>query len=253
MAILRPADPEAALRQGDLLDDVITATADGDTPHCSVPGMVLVVSRNCQAMRSENVIVARVVKQSLDGLKEEAETLDDLLAFFAEVRDGDGQPDTFYLGELQSGSSDRYAAKFDRLFTIKVPEAKEERAAYLKKHRRSSLTMEFIHDLHQRLFRAFASLGFDDEGWFTDADLNLIRTFGESRLRSLDAEVATARTRLEIVKTSGGNKKEEKDLNRTIDETENKARKVRELLAPLQSEAKRRAAASSPEPSKANG
>ena len=115
MAILRRADPDDPLQQGDLLDDVLTATADGEGAHCSKPGMVLVVSRNCRAIRSGHVIVARVVKRSLAGLKEEANTLEDLIAFFTQVRDGEGQPDTFYLGEIEAGSVDRYAARFDQL------------------------------------------------------------------------------------------------------------------------------------------
>ena len=236
MAILRPADPDAPLQQGDLLDDVLTATADGEGPHCSKPGMVLVVSRNCQALRSGHVIVARVVKRSLAGLKEEANTLEDLITFFTQVRDGEGQPDTFYLGEIEAGSVDRYAAKFDQLFTIKVSEAAEERASYLEKHRRYSLSPEFAHDLHQRLFRAFASMGFDDDAWFTDADLKLIVGHGESQLASLDAAIGAAKSRLEVVVASGGNKKDEKDLNKALDELEPKATKLRQQLQPLQAE-----------------
>lgn len=241
MAILRSADPDAPLQQGDLLDDVVTATADEERPHCSKPGMVLVVSRNCRAIRSGHVIVARVVKKPLAGLKEEAESLEDLIGFFTQLRDGDGRPDTFYLGELEAGSTDRYVAKFDQLFTIKVPEAAEDRAVYLKKRRRFSLTKEFAHDLHQRLFRAFASLGFDDEAWFTDADLKLLVGYGESQLSKLEAEIASATSRREVVVTSGGNKREEKELGKSIEHAESKAKTLREELAPLQAEVERRA------------
>ncbi|MEZ4442923.1 MAG: hypothetical protein R3B72_27760 [Polyangiaceae bacterium] len=140
----------------------------------------------------------------------------------------------------EAGSVDRYAARFDQLFTIKVPEATEERASYLKTHRRYSLTPEFAHDLHQRLFRAFASMGFDDDGWFTDADLKLIVGHGESQLASLDAEISTAKSRLEVVAASGGNKREEKDLRKAIGEAEAKIKRVQEVLVPLQAEAERR-------------
>lgn len=240
MAILRPAEPDAPLQQGDLLDDVLTATTDGEAPTCSKPGMVLVVSRNCQAIRARNIIVARVIKRPLEGLKEEATSLEDLVRFLEMVRDGEGTPDTFYLGELAADSAERYVAKFDQLFTITVPEDSEQRSAYLRTHRRFSLTPDFAHDLHQRLFRAFASMGFDDEAWFSDADLKLVVEHGRSLLKEVDAAITKANSRLQLVLASGGNKKEEKELRKTLEEAEPKATKLRKDLAPLEAELRER-------------
>jgi hypothetical protein len=242
MAILRPAEPDAPLQQGDLLDDVLTATTDGEGPTCSKPGMVLVVSRNCQAIRARHIIVARVIKRPLEGLKERATSLEDLVRFLEMVRDGEGTPDTFYLGELAADSADRYVAKFDQLFTITVPEDPEQRAAYLATHRRFSLTPDFAHDLHQRLFRAFASMGFDDEAWawFSDADLKLVVEHGRSLLSEVEAGMTKANSRLQVVLTSGGNKREEKELRKTLEEAELKAKKLRKDLAPLEAELRKR-------------
>src|SRR5271156_1518972 len=107
MPILLPAQAESQpLEQGDVLDGIQTYVADhtsSDPAPIMDEGLVLVISRPCNALRSKRVVVAEVVKRSLAGLKG-AETLREIKDFFVTVRDGDGTPDTFYLGELVAGS-----------------------------------------------------------------------------------------------------------------------------------------------------
>lgn len=243
MPILRQADPQTALQQGDLLDDVVTATTDakGDT-NCSPAGLVLVVSRNCQALRAKTVTVARVHKRPLQGLKEQAESLEQVIEFLKQLRDGDGQPDTFYLGELESNSTDRYVAKFDQLFTIEIPDRADERREYLKKHRRFRLDEAFSHDLHQRIFRAFASMGFDDAQWYPDADLKLILELGRSQRATLQARLQAAQSELALVKTSGGSKKDERSIDADRETTRKSLEKLEKVLLPIEEEEARRLA-----------
>ena len=122
MPILLPAQPDdQPLEQGDVLAEVQTFVADYTAPEPAPvldEGVVIVVSRPCNALRAKRLVVAEVVRRPLSGLKG-AETLRDLKAFFVTVRDGDGTPDTFYLGELEPGT-DRYFAKLDSLRTIQI-------------------------------------------------------------------------------------------------------------------------------------
>jgi hypothetical protein len=243
MSILRKAEVESPLRQGDVLDDIVTASLnEAGALASSAPGMVLVVSRNCKALRAASVIVARIRKFPLSELRHHADSTEKLIRFFETMRDGDGQPDTFYIGEIDHSSADRYCVKFDQLHTINIPTDDEKRRAFLQKHRRFSLNGEFVHDLHQRLFRAFASLGFDDVQWYSDADLTLIVDAGGAERLKLQAEVAELKNKISISAVSAPMSKETEGHRKALAGAESKSKQLEELLGPLDAEVARRVA-----------
>jgi hypothetical protein len=207
------------LEQGDVLAEVQTFVADHTSSEAAPvmdEGLVLLISRPCNALRAKRVVVAEIVKRPLPGLKG-AETLRDMKDFFVTVRDGDGSPDTFYLGELEPGT-DRYFAKLDSLRTIQIPEEEGPRQAFIKRHRRFKLNPEFARDLHVRIFKAFASLGFDDDGWWSDADLDLAAKKGEADVASLRAAVQSLEAQLDVLKTGEGSKKELRQIEDQLKE-----------------------------------
>lgn len=241
MTILRRPAADAPLRQGDVLFDVVTATSTDSGPKVHPSGVVMVVSRNCVAIRSKEIVVAKVFRRPLQGLMEEASGIEEMVDYFVSVRDGDGSPGSFYLGELEEGTSDRYVAKLDQLFTIEIPEAAEERRGYAEAHRRYTLTEDFAADLHQRLFRAYASMGFDDDRWWSDEDLRLIISRGRALLDGATSQVTLKQSELEIATATGaGDSKKAKAPKQECDDLDARAKKIRKQLAPLEAEQHRR-------------
>jgi len=229
------------LEQGDVLADIQTFVADYTSSEPAPvldEGIVLVVSRPCNALRAKRVVVAEVVKRSLSGLKG-AETLRQFKDFFVAVRDGDGTPDTFYLGELEPGN-DRYFAKLDSLRTIQIPDDDKGRQEFIKSHRRFKLNPEFARDLHVRLFKAFASLGFDDDAWWTNSDLDLVARKGEAEVAALRAVVQGLEAQQDVLKTSDGSKKELKQLEEQLKEKRPALASTQDELKPILREMERR-------------
>ena len=239
MPILLPAGSDEPLDQGDVLVDVVTVVADGTETLANRPGPVMVISRGCNAIRDANVVVAPIVKCDLAEL-EGIETLRDFVDFFKALRDGDGRPDTFYLGEMAAGSTERYVAKFDRLYTIGLPHEPELRKQFLSEHRRFKLAVDFQRDLHQRLFRAFASMGFDDEAWWSDEDLKFLVAKGKALHRQQEAEVEAAKDELATLQMAAGEQKGQNKTNTMVKQAEKAAAKTAELLAPFVAEHGRR-------------
>jgi hypothetical protein len=88
---------------------------------------------------------------------------------------------------------------FERLHTISIPVG-PQRQAFLEAHRVYSIDEAFVHDMHQRLFRAFASLGFDDHGWWSPADFEILMSKADAELATLSAEVNNAKSDLDLAK-----------------------------------------------------
>jgi len=244
MSILLERQPELPLQQGDVLADIETYYSDytggsDDRTATEGEGSVLVLSRPCKAIRSDLILVAPIVAKQLDGVMDE-QSFDDLKEFFEGIRDGLSEADTFYLGNLGPDEKKRYAAKLDRIRTIKIPVDAEARRAFSGTHRSHRLNPEFQRDLHLRIFRSFASLGFDDEEWWPDEDLRLIVNSGKARIAALEAEVAKnldERGRLEV----GGVK--EKRLNACDEATKGSRERLealRKQVGPLSEELERR-------------
>src|SRR5262249_32576213 len=148
----------------------------------------MVLSRPCAAVHKAHVIVA-AVQQFKSNQPKGVDDFDKLLSFMTGIRDGRTAPDTFYLGQLP-GHTGRHAARFDSLHTIEIPDKPEEIQSFLKKCRIASLNLEFCRDLHVRIFNAFASLGFDDYGWFSTVDLKALVDQGLLDLANLEADLA---------------------------------------------------------------
>jgi hypothetical protein len=232
MPILVPAKDDRPLDQGDLLDNIVTSVAVvGDAPEVETTSM-LVVSRPCNAQRDAEVVIARVSKRSLTDLRE-LETLNDVVGFFKGLRDGDGAPDSFYLGELDPGSSERYFARFDTLHTIKIPTEAGQRTKFLNAHRRFRLAADFTRDLHQRLFRAFASLGFDDDNWWTDEDLKFLVAKGGALKKTQEALVETAKSEVTTLEIAAAGQKDKNRAKHQVAQAEKQLAKTNEILEPL--------------------
>src|SRR5262245_55494337 len=107
MPILLPPNPDAPLTQGDVLNQITTHIADVDGSPSARADWVIVVSRPCKAIRASTIIVAPIGKRPLQDIRNDR-TFGGIVRFFDGVRDAHGAPDSFYLGEFQAGSSDRY-------------------------------------------------------------------------------------------------------------------------------------------------
>lgn len=199
--VVRPTDGDA-LTQGDILQGLsfATATADDKLQADARARYLLVISRPCKSLRDAFVTVAPVVQSKLDLAelrhqlegKGEKVTLDRMRRFLAGIRDGEQRPDSFYLGDLEAGSSKRFAADLSTFSTLQVPSDGEGRAAWVKLHRVWRLDIEFARDLHVRVFNSVARLGFDDHAWFADPDLDVMITEGQKELAQLGISLADA-------------------------------------------------------------
>ena len=78
-----------------------------------------------------------------------------------------------------------------------MPTRPEERTKFIQDHRAFRLTGEFARDLHLRIFRAFASLGFDDEGWYSDEDLKWLIDEGSKEVGTLKASITAEKSKAE--------------------------------------------------------
>ena len=110
--------------------------------------------------------------------------------YLSRLRDGNGSPDVFYLGQLYGKESEgRFAARFDSIHTIEVPQKPDLRTAFVEKHRFAKLHVDFQRDLHTRLFQSFATLGFDDISWFSDADLTFVVEMGNAEIKTFQLDI----------------------------------------------------------------
>ena len=193
---------EEPLSQGDIRRGLAFATTalDGTLTADADARYVMVVSRPCKAVRDPFVTVVPVHQSKLDlsevrqkleaNAKRDGErvSLDRMRRFLAGHREGGQFTDSFYLGTLETGSPKRFAADLSALSTVQVPKEEDARAQWVKKHRVARLDVDFARDLHVRLFNTIARLGFDDHGWYADADLAIMITEGKKQLQ--EAELA---------------------------------------------------------------
>lgn len=201
MPILESVDNNEALSQGDVLRGVrlfftgLPSTDAGtenemlarEAPARGCDQLALVVSRPCNAIRDRLVIVARVDIFQNEPPKT-VNQFDKALYFLESLRDGTESKDCIYLGQLPSIDGRRYRAKLNELYTIELPKVGPDRDQFLSKHRIARLNSEFCRDLHVRLFRSFASLGFDDHKWLSDADLQWLIDVGNQEIGTLELE-----------------------------------------------------------------
>lgn len=194
MPILEPPNPNAPLTQGDVLKEVLLHTTskkwdeNGGRAESRDTQLSLVISRPCVAAHKSHVVVAAIRCRN-ERHPKDVNSFQQIRDFLTSIRDGTSSPDRFYLGQIPGQAVGRYYAELDSLHTIGVPSV-NERTEILQKHRVATLTVEFQRDLHLRLFRSFASMGFDDDAWFADQDLEWVVSAGQSELSQIDAEIA---------------------------------------------------------------
>ncbi len=248
MPIVVPVlDSNTPLSQGDLLKGVPlfqTGKPSGakfEPVSCKAP-YCLVISRPCVTSHKDRVVVAAVEPYKNDEIKKSLGSFDALKEFYADVRDGKSSPDQFYLGQL-NGEKGSFCARLDSLHTIELPsEGDSARQQFIGAVRVARLDDSFAHDLHQRLFRSFASLGFDDDKWYPTADLEVLVETGERDRAKAEADYRDALAALKVAETQGDFKSDKEKEGREKG-VANKKKVVDELdkeLAPLRAELERR-------------
>jgi hypothetical protein len=182
------------LNQGDILRGVtLFATQDsanpkgGDAAKAPFP-LCLVVSRPCAIAHKQNIVVAGIDKYP-DSVPKDMNSFEKVLDYLTSARDGETSPDVFYLGQIPTEKKGRYRAKLDSLFTIQIPSEPELLAAFVREKRIAKLNQAFCRSLHTRLFTAFATLGFDDNGWLSTDDLDWLVKQGLADVAEADSAV----------------------------------------------------------------
>ncbi len=198
-----------SLNQGDLLRGVTLFSTAYDTTggkeKSHKTNLCLVLSRPCVIAHKKSIIVAAIQKD--EGKSPTSlPSFDNALEFLTRLRDGGGQPDIFYLGQLPMLNTEgRYVARFDSLHTIEITPEPEQRQKFVLAHRFARLHIDFQRSLHSRLFESFCTLGFEDISWFSDQDLRYLLETGEAEINRLSAEIEALRA---IEKASGQKSKE---------------------------------------------
>lgn len=240
MSILKPPPPGTPLQQGDILKGVLLChtNASNKVVTSSEEEYCMVISRRCSLSHAKLITVSAVKAFGVEFQKGQTQTLESVKRLFAHLREGVMRPDIFYLGEMPN-TTNRYAAQLNRLYTIEVP-AEGERGDFLTRHRIANLDEEFIKDLHNRIFTAFARMGFDDYGWYSDADLHLVISIGEQEVASLNKELKDAHAAEEVAAAGNENQKKLLGLKTATENAQKKVDEKTEELAPYLAEMKRR-------------
>lgn len=248
MPCLVPAIAGSDLTQGDILKDVpflLVSKAEGAPAFVDKAiKHVLVVTRACQALRSKTVVVAPIkefgfnIRDALKG--DEPGRLEKARKILGSFRDGISGlafSDSLYLGELP-GQTARMAANLASLTTVEVPTVVEERNAWIASKRIATLDTGLARDLHTRLVLTYTRLGFDDYGWYSDADLELMITIGTSEAAQIQASVLALEEAQTIATASAKalSAEEKKRLERLREDHS----KALERLRPYEDEATRR-------------
>jgi hypothetical protein len=235
MPIVEMPDSGSPLSQGDLLKEInLFLTGDaweatGGQPVKSPLHLCLVLSRPCVIEHKDTVIVASVEKLA-DKPPRDLDSFKKVLSFLTSLRDGPSAPDVFYLGQIPNMSG-RYAARFDLLHTIRVPPTGTERQSFVDRSRIAVLHRDFARDLHVRVFRAIASLGFDDHRWLSDSDLEWLVDSGRAELLKAQSKTQDVRTKKSSLQAHGA-----RFENKELDDAEEAEQALLELLRPYEQE-----------------
>jgi hypothetical protein len=162
-------------------------------------------------------------------------TFEDILGFLTDLRDGPDSPDVFYLGQVP-GYEGRFGARLDSLHTIQIPQESEQRA-FTDQKRVGRLHIDFIRDLHTRLFRAFATLGFDDHRWMSTQDLNWMVSRGRQEILDARSALESVRTALHAAEAQGiRHQSERQKLEATIANAQTKLDDLVAQVTPYEAE-----------------
>jgi hypothetical protein len=237
MPIVELPKPGAPLTQGDILKGItLFSTKDSwaGGVHVEAPfDMCLVVSRPCAIAHKQHVIVAGIANYP-DGVPKEANDFERVLDFLTGRRDGIRSPDLFYLGHLPAETG-RFCARMDSLHTIHIPSDQAVMDEFLKVNRVASLIADFARDLHLRIFSAFASLGFEDNSWFSTEDLEWLVNQGRSDISKAEHSVNDLLTQKSSLAAQG-----KQFAEKSLTSAEAKLDELRTKVAPFEAELKRR-------------
>lgn len=208
------------LQQGDILSGLelyFSALGGSVSPVDGEIGLVL--SRNCKAVRSGFIIVAVVAPYQTDNFRKissntpegKSPSLDVMRRRFDAIRDGQGQPDQFYLGTLPGQGNLRFAAKLDSVHTIQLPDVSPERESWLSERRIARLSNDHRRSLQTRFFDSIAHEGFDDFRWWCDQDLEMLTTVGNQQLIEIEAQITHIKLELLTLEGLGS----EQDTNKS--------------------------------------
>ncbi len=241
MPIIEAVDARSPLTQGDVLAKVsLRATgppwdADSSSTETLPNSLCLVISRPCVAQH-ESAVVAAAIDHYTHEKPSAFEDFDEAIHFYRNLRDGLASPDLFYIGQLD-GHAGSLCARLDSLHTVKVPKAKTQREQFIVDKRVGRLSPDFARDLHLRLFRSYASLGFDDHVWFTTDDLKAVVQFGERDLTSIKAEIRTHEARIQSLASQGeGHESDISGLKKQLAKLTDKHSKISKQLDPYWTE-----------------
>lgn len=244
MPIIEPHDPSLPLSQGDVLRGVslfITkeswTEAGGEakkTPH----KLCLIVSRPCVVGHKFNAVVAAIEKMA-DNVPRDVETFEDILGFLTHLRDGADSPDVFYLGQIPSYEG-RFGACLDSLHTIQIP-AEAEQRAFTDAKRIGRLNIDFVRDMHTRIFRVFATLGFDDHRWMSTQDLSWMVARGRSEIHDAQSAFEAANSAVLSAQARGfRNEGERRQLEKALTDAQTALDALRPKVRPFEEELTRR-------------
>jgi hypothetical protein len=244
MPIIEPHDPNLPHSQGDVLQGVslfITkeswSEAGGEVKK-TAHKLCLIISRPCVVGHKPSAVVAAIEKMA-DNVPRDVETFEDILGFLTDLRDGTDSPDVFYLGQVP-GFDGRFGARLDSLHTIQIPPEAEQRA-FIDQKRVGRLHIDFVRDLHTRIFRAFASLGFDDHRWMSTQDLNWMVARGRSEVHDAQSAVEAATAALLSAQARGfRNDGEKRQLEKAVTDAQATLEELRPKVTPFEEELTRR-------------
>jgi len=239
MPIIEPPPSNRSLSQGDVLEGITLFStakgwdADKGTPEKSPQKVCMILSRPCVIEHRDSVVVLAVEKLP-DNPPRDTTTLEKVLSFLNNLRDGSTAVDVFYLGQLPMRSG-RFGAKFDEIYTLQLPPCGLERQSFVETKRIGILNEDFRRDLHARLFRSVASLGFDDYTWLPDSDLKWLVESGKNDLLIAQTKVQEQRLK-QAAQDAQGSQFDSKSLGLAQAEES----KIQEILKPYLIEYERR-------------
>ncbi len=209
MPILIEVSKDAPLNQGDILKDVSLFrtgsdwTQQGGQPQEIKPPICMVLSRPCVATRKPYIVVA-AVERIKEGIPKGVDTFEKVKRWLEKLRDGFNSPDRFYLGqEIPTlAETGRFFARLDSLCTVGLPDT-DALAGLLSSHRVATLDEDFRRDLHRRILSAFAAMGFDDYGWFSNQDLEWLIAVGNRESSELNSQIEQKRAEIAKNASSG--------------------------------------------------
>lgn len=246
MPIIETPRSDAPLSQGDILDGIPLFTSDLRKvwdEELSVrvgTGLCLVLSRPCVCLHKPQIVVSEVTSLVMDKAITVAESFDDIKDILTDLRDGVSAPDTLYIGPLP-GKQGKFRACLDSIYTLTIPDNPDARLEFCSRTRIARMCDEYVRDLHIRLTRSFASLGFDDHKWLCIEDLATLVAKGKHDRMKLKTEVADFESQLAMSQNQIKLKpSHEQNLLQSKSVAEKKLEELDQILAPFEAELKTR-------------